>query len=172
MGGRPSHPELLDWLALDFRENGLGRKNVFYTSNCYCLRPIGNPHELTPQLPRNRSEETACLARRARGIGWIGEMLRDTALAASGLLVEKIGGPSVKPYQPAGSVGSRKPSRQRHKKLYARPWRVFVPAQSLHFFGNEWRRCPIWTPWMCPWRDARMQPARQRNRHSAASFWS
>ncbi len=98
MGGRPSHPELLDWLALDFREHGWDVKRFY--KQLVMSATYWQSARVTPQLleidPKNR-----LLARGPR-FRMDGEMLRDTALAASGLLVEKIGGPSVKPYQPAG----------------------------------------------------------------------
>jgi hypothetical protein len=98
VGARPSHPQLLDWLAVEFREGGWDVKHLYrllVTSATY--RQSG---QLTPELlerdPRNR-----LLARGPR-FRLDAEMLRDTALAASGLLVEHEGGPSVKPYQPPG----------------------------------------------------------------------
>jgi len=98
MGGRPSHPELLDWLALDFRENGLDVKRFY--KQLVLSAAYRQSARVTPQLleidPKNR------LLVRGPRYRMDGEMLRDTALATSGLLVEKIGGPSVKPYQPAG----------------------------------------------------------------------
>ena len=98
MGGRPSHPELLDWLALDFRDHGWDVKRFY--RQLVMSATYRQSARVTPGLlvtdPRNR-----LLARGPR-FRMDGEMLRDTALAASGLLIEKIGGPSVKPYQPPG----------------------------------------------------------------------
>src|SRR5262249_15102807 len=98
MGGRPSHPDLLDWLAVDFRESGWDVKRFY--KQLVLSATYRQSARVTPQLlevdPKNR-----LLARGPR-FRMDGEMLRDTALAASGLLVEKIGGPSVKPYQPPG----------------------------------------------------------------------
>jgi hypothetical protein len=98
VGARPSHPQLLEWLAVDFREHGWDVKRFYrqlVMSATYRQSALLTP-ELLEKDPRNR-----LLARGPR-FRMDAEMLRDTALAASGLLVEKIGGPSVKPYQPPG----------------------------------------------------------------------
>jgi hypothetical protein len=98
MGARPSHPELLDWLALDFRDHDWDVKRFYkqlVMSATYRQVARVTPEQMEKD-PKNR-----LLAHGPR-FRMDGEMLRDTALATSGLLVEKIGGPSVKPYQPAG----------------------------------------------------------------------
>ena len=98
MGARPSHPALLDWLAVEFRESGWDVKKFYrtlVTSATYRQSATVTPAALLAD-PANK-----LLARGPR-FRMDGEMLRDSALAASGLLVEKIGGPSVKPYQPSG----------------------------------------------------------------------
>ena len=94
-GEPPTHPELLDWLAATFRDSGWDVKALLrriVTSRTY------RQQSATGQLsdPENRR-----LARGPSG-RLSAEMLRDQALAASGLLVPTIGGPSVKPYQPPG----------------------------------------------------------------------
>ncbi|MBL9189855.1 MAG: DUF1553 domain-containing protein [Opitutaceae bacterium] len=98
MGDRPTHPELLDWLAVEFRESGWDVKKLYrllVMSATY--RQIANA---SPE--RLAADPTNALLSRGPRFRMDGEMLRDSALAAAGLLVEKIGGPSVKPYQPAG----------------------------------------------------------------------
>jgi Protein of unknown function (DUF1553)/Protein of unknown function (DUF1549)/Concanavalin A-like lectin/glucanases superfamily/Planctomycete cytochrome C len=98
MGARPSHPELLDWLASDFRDHDWDVKRFYkqlVMSATYRQSARATPEQIEKD-PKNRF-----LAHGPR-FRMDGEMLRDTALATSGLLVEKIGGPSVKPYQPAG----------------------------------------------------------------------
>ncbi len=97
-GELPSHPELLDWLAVDFRENGWDLKALLrqiVLSAAYRQSSVVRP-ELLARDPENR-----LLARGPR-FRLSGELLRDQALAVSGLLSRKIGGPSVKPYQPPG----------------------------------------------------------------------
>lgn len=97
-GQLPSHPELLDWLAVDFRENGWDVKRLFkqiVMSAAYRQSAHLSPEKLD-QDPDNR------LMSRGPRFRMDAEMVRDYALAASGLLVDRIGGPSVKPYQPPG----------------------------------------------------------------------
>lgn len=97
-GERPSHPELLDWLAMDFIESGWDVKRMqkmMVMSATYRQSSEVDPAKLAID-PENR-----LLARGPR-FRLDAEIIRDQALAVSGLLVEKIGGPSVKPYQPAG----------------------------------------------------------------------
>ncbi len=98
MGARPTHPELLDWLAVEFRESGWDMKKMYrllVLSAVYRQSAVVTPDRLAKD-PGNR-----LLARGPR-FRLDGEMIRDAALQASGLLVEKIGGAPVKPYQPAG----------------------------------------------------------------------
>ena len=95
-GSRPTHPELLDWLASEFLERGWSRKKIIreiVTSATYRQRSETLP-ELTQKDPENE-----LLARQSR-IRLTAEGIRDTALLASGLLNADIGGPSVRPYQP------------------------------------------------------------------------
>jgi len=98
MGDRPTHPALLDWLAVEFRESGWDVKRFYkllVTSGVYRQSSYATPDRLA------KDAANKLLARGPR-FRMDGEMLRDNALLASGLLVEKLGGPSVKPYQPAG----------------------------------------------------------------------
>jgi hypothetical protein len=97
-GEAPSHPELLDWLAVEFMESGWDMKHIqklIVSSAAY-----QQSSRLTPELleadPENR------LLSRGPRFRMDAEMIRDSALKMAGLLVEKFGGPSVKPYQPAG----------------------------------------------------------------------
>jgi hypothetical protein len=97
-GEAPSHPKLLDWLAVEFRESGWDVKHMYklmVLSAAYRQSAVVTPEKLEKD-PQNR-----LLARGPR-FRMDAEMVRDTALAGSGLLVEKIGGASVKPYQPPG----------------------------------------------------------------------
>ncbi len=97
-GEWPSHPELLDWLATEFRESGWNIKHMFrlmVVSAVYRQSAQVTPEALAID-PRNRH-----LSRGPR-FRLDAEALRDQALTVSGLLVESNGGKSVKPYQPAG----------------------------------------------------------------------
>jgi hypothetical protein len=97
-GESPTHPELLDYLASDFVEHGWDVKRLvrqMVTSGTY--RQTSRPtKQLQESDPFNR-----LLARQGR-FRLPAEFVRDNALSVSGLLVAKVGGPSVKPYQPAG----------------------------------------------------------------------
>lgn len=97
-GGWPSHPELLDWLAAEFIESGFSTRHIvrlIVRSNTYQQTWRASPATLAAD-PANR------LFSRQHRFRMDAEWIRDTALAASGLLVRKIGGESIKPYQPAG----------------------------------------------------------------------
>jgi hypothetical protein len=146
-GEPPSHPELLDWLAVDFRESGWDVKRFFkllVTSAAYRQAAVATPEKLEKD-PQDR-----LLSRGAR-YRMDGEMLRDYALAASGLLVRKVGGPSVKPYQPDGvweavaMIGSntRDYKRDDGAGLYRRSlytfWKRAAPPASLEIFNAPTR---------------------------------
>jgi hypothetical protein len=115
MGQRPSHPELLDWLAVEFRESGWDMKHMYklmVMSAAYRQSAKSTPDQLAHD-PKN-----LLLARGPR-FRMDAEMLRDIALQSSGLLVNKIGGPSVKPYQPENvweSVGYPKSDTTRYNQ--------------------------------------------------------
>ena len=97
-GTVPTHPGLLDWLAVDYRENGWSLKKLLKTvvmSRTYRQSSAITPDTLAAD-PRNR-----LLSRGAR-FRLSAETVRDQALAASGLLTSKLGGPSVMPPQPPG----------------------------------------------------------------------
>lgn len=98
MGDRPSHPELLDWLAVEFIESGWNVNHMLklmLTSAAY--RQSGAVTE--EKLAKDSANR---LLSRGPRLRLDAEMLRDQALAVSGLLRRDFGGPSVKPYQPAG----------------------------------------------------------------------
>lgn len=138
-GQAPSHPQLLDWLAARFMDTGwdvkrLCREIVLSATYRQSSRPA-DPRLLADD-PDNR-----LLARGPRQrIG--AEQIRDLALAASGLLVREIGGPSVKPYQPAGlweESGTQHAYEQGHgPSLYRRSmysfWRRTMPPPSMTIF--------------------------------------
>jgi hypothetical protein len=97
-GEPPSHPELLDWLATEFIRTGWDVKQLLKT--LVMSATYRQSSRVTPAL-LTRDPENRLLARGPR-IRLPAEMIRDQALAASGLLIGDIGGPSVKPYQPKG----------------------------------------------------------------------
>lgn len=97
-GALPTHPELLDWLALRFIDSGWDVKalqKLIVMSSTYQQSSTADENLLASD-PHNE------LLARGPSHRLSAEMIRDNALAASGLLVKKVGGPSVKPYQPEG----------------------------------------------------------------------
>jgi hypothetical protein len=97
-GTMPTHKDLLDWLAVEFIDSGWNVKHVhklMLMSTAYRQSSVGS------NALRERDPGNHWLARQNR-YRIDAELVRDNALAVSGLLVRKIGGPSVKPYQPAG----------------------------------------------------------------------
>ena len=97
-GEKPSHPELLDWLAAEFMDRGWSMKHmhrVIVGSAAY-----RQSSRVRPEL-QDRDPKNVLLARQSR-FRVEAEVIRDLALAASGLLSPKVGGPSVRPPQPPG----------------------------------------------------------------------
>ncbi|QRR00334.1 DUF1553 domain-containing protein [Dyadobacter sandarakinus] len=97
-GELPSHPELLDWLAVTFRESGW---NVKALNKMIVMSAAYRQQTRANRTQREKDPENRLLARGPSG-RLTAEMLRDNALMASGLLDMRIGGKSVKPYQPDG----------------------------------------------------------------------
>ncbi len=148
-GEPPSHPELLDWLAVRYRESGWDTKallRLIVTSATYRQTSRARP-ELLRKDPRNR------LLARAPRIRLEAEMVRDQALALSGLLSRKLGGPSVFPPQPEGLWqaafnGERTWATSRGEDRYRRGlyvfWRRTVPYPSMAAFDAPSREiCAI-----------------------------
>jgi hypothetical protein len=140
-GERPTHPELLDYLATEFTRtawNVKAMQRLIVTSATY-----RQSSRVTPRL-RARDPENRLLARAPR-LRLHAEFVRDQALAVSGLLTPQIGGPSVRPYQPPGlweelSINPDGFSAQRYVQdhgpaLYRRTlytfWKRTVPPPSL-----------------------------------------
>jgi hypothetical protein len=96
-GDAPTHPELLDWLAIDFARDWSTKRlhKLIVMSGTY-----RQTSSVSPELQK-RDPENKLMARGAR-FRLEGEMIRDSALRVSGLLSEKMGGPSVRPPQPDG----------------------------------------------------------------------
>jgi hypothetical protein len=97
-GALPTHPELLDWLAVDLREGNWDVKRL--VKKMVMSRTYQQTSQASSEL-RQRDPNNVLLARQS-AFRLDAEFVRDTALTISGLLSQKIGGPSVKPYQPAG----------------------------------------------------------------------
>jgi hypothetical protein len=145
-GERPSYPELLDWLAVEFRESGWNVKamhRLMVTSAAY-----RQSSKVTAEMGE-RDPENRLLARGPR-FRLPAFVIRDQALAAGGLLVEKVGGPPVRPYQPAGvweeaTFGLIKYSPDHGEALYRRSlytfWRRIVGPPE--FFDSASRQTCI-----------------------------
>jgi hypothetical protein len=135
-GEWPKHPELLDWLAREFVDSGWDVKHIvrlIVTSNTY-----RQSSKVTPEL-LERDPENRLLARGPRfRLG--AEEVRDTALAVSGLLNGKIGGPSVLPYQPPGlweELNSRGDSKNWTAQFFEQSHGDDLYRRSLYTF---WKR--------------------------------
>lgn len=135
-GEMPSHPKLLDWLAINFMESGWDVKalhKLMVMSNTY-----QQSSKATPELMEIDVENR--LLARGPVKRLTGEMLRDNALAASGLLNRKIGGPSVRPYQPEGlwKINNAEYYEDTGDKLYRRSlytiWKRSVPHPTIATF--------------------------------------
>lgn len=142
-GEAPSHPELLDWLAVEFRESGWDIQRFFkllVTSAAYRQAAV------TTREKVEKDGQNRLLSRGSR-YRMDGEMIRDYALASSGLLVRKLGGPSVKPYMPEGvweavaMIGSntRDYRRDSGENLYRRSmytfWKRSAPPAQMEIFN-------------------------------------
>jgi hypothetical protein len=148
-GERPSHPELLDWLAAEFLRSGWDLKaldRLIVTSATYRQSARVSP------LLVERDPENRLLARgpRYRMPSW---MIRDQALAVSGLLVSRLGGPPVKPYQPTGvweeaTFGTKSYQQDHGAALYRRSvytfWRRIIGPTE--FFDNPTRQTCVVKP--------------------------
>ncbi|MEO8496619.1 MAG: DUF1553 domain-containing protein, partial [Planctomycetota bacterium] len=151
-GDSPTHPELLDWLAVEFTESGWDVKHMIklmVTSATYQQTSFVTPALLEAD-PTNK-----WLARQGR-FRLDAEMVRDNALAVSGLLSPKIGGPSVKPYQPAGywqhlNFPMREWQQDKDENLYRRGlytyWqRTFLHPSLMAFDAPSREECTVERP--------------------------
>jgi hypothetical protein len=146
-GEWPSHPELLDWLATEFVRIGWDTKALLKT--IVMSATYRQSSKVTPELMR-KDPENRLLARGPR-FRLSAEMIRDQALAASGLLVEVTGGPSVKPYQPEGlwtELAETPYVRDDGAALYRRSlytfWkRTIAPPSMMTFDASGRETCSV-----------------------------
>jgi hypothetical protein len=132
-GAAPSHPELLDWLATEFVASGWDVKHLLKlmaTSATYRQSSVASEEQ------RQLDPDNRWLARQGT-FRLDAELIRDNALAISGLLSPKIGGPSVKPYQPAGywaylNFPTREWTNDRGENLYRRGLYTWWQRTFLH----------------------------------------
>ena len=151
-GDLPTHPELLDWLAVDFRENGWDIKGL--VKKILMSATYRQSSEVDDEM-LERDPENLYFARAPRiRIG--AELVRDHVLASSGLLTPEIGGPSVKPYQPKGLWEAATSGRgllmnyvQDHREdLYRRGMYTFIkrtvpPPTMLMFDASNRDQCEV-----------------------------
>lgn len=157
-GALPTHPELLDWLAVDFREQGWDIKKMLrlmVTSATYRQVSAESPEAL------ERDPDNTWLARGPR-YRMPYEFIRDNVLSASGLLVTEIGGPSVKPWQPPGlweEISTEKtannfrgeytyvpdtlPEKRYRRSLYTYNKRTIPPPAHLVFDAPARDNCEV-----------------------------
>jgi hypothetical protein len=138
-GELPSHPELLDWLAVEFRESGWDTKamlKLLVTSRAYCQTSHA-PKELSARDPANR------MFARGPRVRLSAEMVRDQALAVSGLLSSKMYGPPVRPPQPdmglkaafgSGLDWNTSEGQDRFRRGIYTTWRRSNPYPSMTTF--------------------------------------
>ncbi len=151
-GDLPSHPELLDWLAREFRQSDWNVKHLLKT--LVMSATYRQSVALTPEL-EEKDPDNVLLARGPQ-LRLPAEIIRDHALAISGLLSRKVGGPSVKPYQPKGlwlqAASGNQPLRnyiQGHDEdLYRKSmytfWKRTVPPPSMITFDAATReQCSV-----------------------------
>ena len=137
-GELPSHPDLLDWLATEFIHNAWNLKKLHKLILCSATyRQVSG----SSVVAHRRDPENRLLARGPRK-RLTPYAVRDAALFASGLLVEKTGGPSVRPYMPPGiwkSISNARYRQDKGEKLYRRSmytyWRRTVPPPMMMAFN-------------------------------------
>ncbi len=142
-GSLPTHPALLDHLAIKLRDNGWDIKATLK----YIVMSATYRQSAKANLKLTKRDPENLLLAHAPRLRLTAEQIRDHALAISGLLVEEVGGPSVKPYQPEGlwaeKIGggggsTAKYEQDKGKKLYRRSlytfWKRTVPPPSMMTF--------------------------------------
>ncbi|MCE9547557.1 MAG: PSD1 and planctomycete cytochrome C domain-containing protein [Planctomycetia bacterium] len=147
-GEWPSHPELLDWLATEFIGSGWDVKHMqrlIVTSAAYRQSSVATAAE------RERDPENRLLARGPR-FRLDAEEIRDSLLDLSGLLVEKVGGPSVYPYQPAG-LWMELNNRPGFSRDYPQAKGEALYRRSMYTFGKRTVAAPAMQTFDAPTRE-------------------
>jgi hypothetical protein len=132
-GERPSHPELLDWLASDFRDHGWDVRRLIRQIVVSSTYRQDSGYRADLDDPGNR------LLARGPSFRLPAETIRDQALAVSGLLSRQVGGPSVKPYQPAG-IWEDLNAPESHRELYQEADGPDLYRKSMYTY---WRRAAM-----------------------------
>ncbi len=140
-GDLPTHPKLLDWLAVEFRESGW---NIKALQKLIVMSATYQQSAHITKKQQQRDPENLMLAR-GPNVRLTAEMFRDKALAVSGLLYDSLGGKWVKPYQPAGiwkamanQIGENKYRPSQGPGLYRRSlytyWKRTIPPPTMVMF--------------------------------------
>ncbi len=167
-GEWPTHPELLDWLAIEFMDSGWDLKELAKT--IVMSAAYRQSSRLRPGLAE-RDPENRLFARGAR-LRLPAESVRDLSLSVSGLLVDRIGGQSVRPYQPVGLwtelAGGKDYTPGTGGDLYRRSlytfWKRAVPPPSMMLFDSAGREA-------CTVRSVRTNtPLQALNRMNDSSY--
>jgi len=148
MGQRPTNPELLDWLAVGFRESGWNVKHMYklmVMSAAYRQSAKSTPAQLAKD-PRN------LLLSHGPRFRMDAEMVRDVALQSGGLLANKIGGPSVRPYQPA-NVWEQVSYPTSDTLNYVQEHREALYRRSMYTFWKRMASPPNMDAFDAPMRD-------------------
>jgi hypothetical protein len=145
-GEWPTYPQALDWLAVDLRESGWNVKRLVKT---IVTSSIYRQSSSASKALLETDPDNALLARGPR-VRIPAEMVRDQALAMAGLLVERVGGPSVRPYQPAGiwkEMNSQEYDQDHGEKLYRRSlytfWKRTAPPPFMMNFDSAGREACV-----------------------------
>jgi hypothetical protein len=146
-GDMPSHPELLDWLALEFQESGWDIKHMvqlIVSSATYRQQA-----QLRPDLRESDPQNRLLASQNPRRLE--AEFVRDNALAISGLLVDDLGGPSIRPYQPAGYYANlqfpdrdyipQRDDREYRRGVYMHWQRTFLHPMLANFDAPSREEC-------------------------------
>ncbi|GEP44308.1 DUF1553 domain-containing protein [Brevifollis gellanilyticus] len=140
MGTAPSNPELLDWLAVEFRDTGWDVKRFYkmlITSAAYRQAALITPEKI------EKDRDNSLISRGPR-FRMDAEMIRDYALAVSSTLSPSMGGPGTMPYQPENvwevvGMGTEKYTQDKGEGLYRRTiynfWKRMAPPASLDIFN-------------------------------------
>ena len=153
-GEPPSHPELLDWLAVEFRTGatevpGVGPQSAWDVKRFLKLVMLSSAYRQSAECDAQKAEADPMNRYVGRGprFRMDAEVVRDTALSAAGLLTDAVGGPSVRPYQPEGvweAVAMKESNTGRYtpdrgEDLYRRSlytfWKRAAPPASMEIFN-------------------------------------
>ncbi len=149
MGQRPSHPELLDWLAVEFRDSGWNIKHMYklmVMSAAYRQSAASTPAQIAKD-PRN------LLLSHGPRFRMDAEMLRDIALQSGGLLVDQDRRPQRKAVSARQRVGAGQLSDQRHASTTCRSTATRSTGAACTPIGSAWRSPPNMDAFDAPMRD-------------------